>query len=184
MSKIVLNKGETVHIPTSNLLATLSWTASVDLDIYAFYRAKRNIKPRRGLFGIGGVEPGQEGKIYFIDNGSLKRFPWIHLDRDAGVGDVGGQNKETIHIASLDELEHVLIAINIFDKPHTNFASYDGKVTLKVGEDLIEVPLVATDNCRWCVVAHIDNSDLAGARLINVNKVQCHQPTISQFVQR
>jgi len=42
-SKIVLKeKGESAAIPIKDLVATLTWTDPVDLDLYAFYRTKSN----------------------------------------------------------------------------------------------------------------------------------------------
>lgn len=182
--KVVLKaKGESAYIPVRNLVATMTWTATVDLDLYAFYRAKKDIKPKSGFLGLGGVKPGQEGKIYYMSKGNLDKFPWMNLDQDAGVGDVGGQNEENLRIANLDEMEHVLIVANIFNKPNANFAGYDGRVTLKTGEQEIEVPLTATTGGSWCVIAHIDNSSPMGVRLININKVQRNQPKISEYVQ-
>jgi len=180
--KVVLKqKGESAYIPVKNLVATLSWTAAVDLDLYAFYRAKKDIKRRGGLLDRGGVKPGQEGTVYYRSKGNLKKFPWMSLDQDSGVGDVGGQNAENLRITNLDEVEHVLIVANIFNKPNANFASYDGRVTLIAGDQVVEVPLTATTGGSWCIVAHIDNSNPMGARLININKVQCDQPKASQF---
>jgi uncharacterized protein involved in tellurium resistance len=181
--KVILKqKGESADIPVQNLLATLSWTAAVDLDLYAIYRAKQTVKPRGGFFGFGGVKPAQEGKVYFGSRGNLKDFPWMALDKDAGVGDVGGQNQENLRIADLTEMEYVLIAVNIFNKPTANFVSYDGRVTLKADNgDEVEVPLTATTGGNWCVIAQIDNSR-KGARLINVNKVQSKEPVMGELV--
>ena len=182
--KVVLKPKESAHIPVKNLVATLSWTAAVDLDLYAFYRAKKDIKKRGGLLGVGGVKPGQEGKVYYVSKGSLNKFPWMSLDQDSGVGDVGGQNEENLRIANLDEVDFVLIVANIFSKPNANFASYDGKVTLKGGDQVIEVPLTATTGGNWCVVAGIDNASAMGAKLININHVQSNTPAVRQFVRK
>lgn len=174
--KVTLKPKESANIPVKNLVATLSWTAPVDLDLYAIYRVKKTAKARGGFLGFGGVKPGKEGKIYYLSRGKLRGFPWMQLDQDSGVGDVGGQNEENIRIVDLSEFDHVLIVANIFNKPNANFASYDGKVTLKTGNQEIEVPLTATTGGSWCVVAHIDNTS-PGAKLINVNQVTRGQPT-------
>ena len=105
------------------------------------------------------------------------------LDKDAGVGDKSGQNQENLRIADLKELEVVLIAVNIFNKPQANFASYDGRVTLQTdGGKEVEVPLTASTGGNWCVIAKIDNSSPTGAKLVNVNKVQSQEPTMPEFV--
>jgi len=181
--KITLKKkGDTADIPVKNLIATLSWTAAVDLDLYAFYQAKQTVKSKGGFFGFGGVKPGQEGKIYFSSRGKLNKFPWMQLDQDSGVGDKGGTNEENLRIVNLDEIEHILIAANIFNKPDANFASYDGRVTIKTDSGRsFEVPLSATIGGNWCIIAHIDNTNPTTAKLININKVQTKEPVISQF---
>lgn len=184
--KVLLKqKGEVAHLEIKNVVATLSWTAPVDLDLYAFYRAKMDIKPKKGFLGFGGVQPGQEGKVYYSSKGSLSKFPWMSLDQDSGVGDVGGMNEENLRIAHLDELDHVLIVANIFNKPNANFASYDGRVTIKTTgkatEQQVEVPLSATSGGNWCVIAHIDNSSPLGTKIININQVQKKAPKINEY---
>ena len=181
--KITLKKkGDSADIPVKNLIATLSWTAAVDLDLYAFYRAKMAIKSKGGFLGFGGVKPGQEGKSFYGSRGKLNKFPWMQLDQDSGVGDQGGTNEENLRIVNLDEIDHILIVANIFNKPNADFSSYDGKVTIKTDSDRrFEIPLTATTGGNWCVVARIDNTNPTNTRLINVNKVQSEEPTISQF---
>lgn len=183
-TKIILKqKNDSAEIPVKNITATLSWTASVDLDLYAFYRIKQTVKPRGGFLGFGGVKPGKEGKVFFMSRGNLKEFPWMQLDKDEGIGDRGGSNKENLRITNLDEIEHVLIVANIFNKPNANFAKYDGRVTVKDDSGgSFEVPLTASSGGNWCIIAHIDNSKATGAKLINVNQVQSTEPSIAQFL--
>ena len=176
-------KGESAEIPIKNLVATLSWTAAVDLDLYAYYRIKSASQPRHRFLSTKNIKPGKENKIYFASRGNLKQFPWMSLDQDAEMTDIGGQHEENLRIADLSELDHILIAINIFNKPHAHFAQYDGRVVLKTlhGDD-IEVPLMADQGGSWCVVARIDNTHPGGAKLINVNQVQLYEPMINEFV--
>lgn len=181
--KVLLKqKGDVAHFTIKDVVATLSWTAAVDLDLYAFYQAKTTIKPKKGFLGIGSIKPGQEGKVYYSSKGNLNKFPWMSLDQDSGVGDVGGMNEENLRIAHLDEMDHVLIVANIFNKPNANFASYDGRVTVKATGQQVEVPLTATSGGNWCIIAHIDNSNPIGAKIININQVQKKAPRISEFV--
>ena len=181
--KITLKKkGDSATIPVKNLIATLSWTAAVDLDLYAFYRAKQTIKSKGGFLGFGGVKPGQEGKAYFGSRGKLNKFPWMQLDQDSGVGDQGGTNEENLRIVNLDEVDYVLIVANIFNKSDANFSDYDGKVSIKTDSDKrFEIPLTANTGGNWCIIARIDNTNPVNAKLINVNKAQAEEPTISQF---
>ncbi len=187
-SKIVLKKkGEQAAIPVKDLTATLSWTAAVDLDLHAYYKTKSTMPTvkvgfLKKLAGAGSGKPGEEGVIYFSSRGSKKDYPWIYLDKDAGVGDVGGKNEENLYFTDLQNMEHILIVANIYNKPDANFSSYDGKVTLKSTGQGFEVPLTATTGGSYCIIAHIDNSGALGPLLINVNKVQKEKPTIASFI--
>jgi len=187
--KITLKqKGDKAAIAVKNLHATLTWTAAVDLDFHAYYKTKMTGPPeeKKGFFGklFSGPQfkPGGEGLVYFADRGNKTAFPWIYLDQDAGVGDVGGKNVENLYFTDLQYIDHILIVANIFNKPNANFASYDGVVTVNTGDQAIDVPLTATTGGSYCIIAHIDNSAPTGPVLINVNKVQGAQPTIGSFL--
>lgn len=189
-SKVVLKKkGDKAPIPVKNLQATLLWTAPVDLDLHAFYMIKPSTSEAGGGGGFfgkllgGGSGSSKEGHVYFRDRGKKGSFPWIYLDQDAGIGDVGGENEENLYFSDLEKMEHILIVANIYNKPNANFASYDGKVTLKAGGRSFEVPLTATTGGSYCIIAHIDNSGPSGPLLVNVNKVQANTPTPTSFLQ-
>ena len=73
------NKGDEAYVSVKQLMVTLRWTADVDLDLMAFYRAKNE----------------QVGAV-FSDNypggtlGSLNSFPFIEGTQDTGgVGETG-----------------------------------------------------------------------------------------------
>lgn len=185
-SKIVLKrKGDRSVIPIKNLKATLNWTSSVDLDLHAFFKTKTDAPEGRHfinkLLGGGSGKPGDEGHVYFVYRGNRNKFPWIYLDQDAGVGDVGGNNEENLYFTNLEHIEHLLIVTNIYAKPNANFASYDGKVTVEADNNTFEVPLTATTGGSYCLIAHIDNSG-SKPLLININKVQQKEPTIASFL--
>lgn len=187
--KITLKKkGENTSIPIKSLKATLSWTASVDMDFHAYFRTKKS-PPKKGggliakLFGSGNAEYLEEGRIYFGNRGNKAGFPWIYLDKDSGVGDKGGNNEENLYFADLTNIEHLLIVANIFNKPDANFASYDGKVTIRANDNSYEVPLTETSPGSYCVIAHIDNSAQEGLpKLTNINMVIKKAPTIREFL--
>ncbi len=157
---------------TTKLHAVLTWNDAVDLDIHAFYRTKQ----------------GVDGHISFQKKGSQKKSPYIHLDKDAGVGNTAGDNKEVITIASLKEIESVLIATNIFRlfgglSKNDNFAKYDGtvKITTTSSKDIV-VPLTSKKHARWCVIALIDNSDPYSPLVSNINKVTDNEPLIDDYL--
>ena len=156
----------TPNRPFSRMNVKLRWTAAVDLDLHAFYKMKN----------------GQSGHVFFGSRGTLKRSPYIELDQDAGVGNTPGNNEENITITTLDNIETVLIATNIFRfvsflSPSDNFARYDGRVLVQtdLGDD-IEVPLTSQEPGRWCIIAELDNTNTQAPRVVNINKVQKDAP--------
>lgn len=166
--KIILKEKTSASIPDKDLVATLKWTSSVDLDLYAYYQTK----------------DGKEGKVYYGSRGKLAQAPYIELDKDSGVGDTGGENEENIRFADLSNLKHVLIVANIYDKPNSSFAPYNGVVSVKHGNDpgSIEVPLLSKEKGSSCVIAHIDNTGVAGPKLFNINKTVVSVPSIEDFL--
>lgn len=158
-------KGEEAYITVKQLMVLLKWTASVDLDLMAFYETKDGRK--------GGV---------FSDNypggslGSLNEFPYIQLSGDQGVGATGGDNQEVIRITKLDDIATVYICtLNYTDaseKRDASFSEYDGGITVvnEIGES-IGVPLDSQQSGQVAVIAKIDNTSPIGAKLINENKI-------------
>ena len=162
--RVVLSVGESTRLNTSRPITKinvrLQWTASVDLDLHAFYRTKS----------------GEEKEIYWFH----RNGPCITLDTDAGIGDVGGQNEENITITSLDGFEQILFATKIFSKGGS-YADYDGRVVLQTnnGDDIV-VPLTSRERADWCVIAKIDNA-ANGPSVTNVNQVTDDEPTVGRF---
>jgi len=65
---------EEIEISAKYLMATLKWTAAVDLDLMAFYQAKNG--RAGGIFS---------GNYTGVSTGSLNEFPFIELSGDAGA---------------------------------------------------------------------------------------------------
>lgn len=186
MSNIILrDQGDSVAIPQSGMelseytpgktkiRSILQWNAAVDLDVHAFYRPKNGRK---------------DGHVSFANKGSNKKFPFVRLDKDMGVGNVGGNNQEIITISTLKDIECVLIATNIFRifgflAADDNFAKYDGNIKIVTGtSNEIEVPLISEKLGRWCVIALIDNSDPYSPIVTNINKVTAREPRIDDYI--
>jgi tellurite resistance protein TerA len=154
----------------SSVRVSLAWTAGVDLDLHAFYRTKA----------------GEEGHISFANKGQAGRPPFIRLSGDEGVGNTAGDNEERLVIERLDHLDTVLIATHIFRffgflHKGDNFAKYDGRVTVRPGEQSsVEVPLTSSDPGRWCVIAKIDNTG-AAPEVVNINRTQKGEPELAAF---
>jgi uncharacterized protein involved in tellurium resistance len=163
--RVVLSVGETARLstatPITNIKVKLEWTAPVDLDLHAFFRAKN-----------GSVN----GHVYFMN----KLEVGICLDHDAGIGDRGGRNQENITLTSIDGFQEILFATKIFRKGGS-YADYDGRVSVKTNNgDEVVVPLTSRECSDWCVIAKITN-DVNGPTVANVNRVTNHEPDVDGF---
>ncbi|MEM2056694.1 MAG: stress response protein [Thermoproteota archaeon] len=113
--KMILSKeGDHVLLTGGRVKIKLKWTAMVDLDLMVFYLSK------------DGQTGGVFSTLYPRGNmGSLTSFPYIMLDRDAGVGASGGDNEETIIISKLDHMKEIYICVfNYTDAVHGRMSSY------------------------------------------------------------
>ncbi|QTA80540.1 TerD domain-containing protein [Desulfonema limicola] len=183
-SKVILKqKGQKTALIGKSFHAVLRWKTAVDLDLHCFYQLKTSSeKPSKGLLGkIFKSGSSGQGQISFMNRGDKNASPWIYLDKDAGVGDVGGSNEENIYFTRLDQIEHALIAANIFNKPNSNFAIYGGLVTIRGGGKEIEVPLTEQQPGSWCIIARIDNTG-DKPQLININQTQKDTPDLNRFI--
>lgn len=157
----------------SKIIVSLNWKLGVDLDIHAFYKEKTK---------------NYNGHVYFGSKGKADKIPKIFLDRDAGVGNVAGDNQEILTISTLAYVDCILIAANIFkfipslDKLD-NFARYDGVVTItpNIGNEIV-VPLTSKVAGKWCVIAKIDNLDSRNPTVVNVNDVTDQEPKIDDYI--
>lgn len=162
--------------------ARLTWSASVDLDLNCFYVKGGELRGGGGgffdrLFGSLG---GQVHRIYFGQRGSLTSEPFICLDQDAGIGDKGGENEENIEISKTVELDALLFCANIFNKPDASFGDYDGAVTVRCGDQEVEVPLKARERGAWALIALVDcRGDTL--RVVSVDEVQRTPPTFAHI---
>ncbi len=155
------------------ITVTLNWTHAIDLDLYALYRTK----------------DGKTGEIYHENRGSFKTFPFMKLDEDAGVGNTGGNNEENLHIASLAQMDYVLIAVNIYQgqgffslfKKKDSFSRYDGKILIQPDDrQYLEIPLSSAESGNWCVVAGIENRE-DKLKILNINSVTTKKPDLKYW---
>ncbi|MCM3570170.1 TerD family protein [Neobacillus mesonae] len=176
LEKVTLKKpGDSISLRKTgkieNIHVKLNWTKGVDLDLHAFYITKK----------------GKFGHIFFANKGKLTNSPYIALDKDSGVGNSAGNNEENLIIKTLEDVDKIIIATNIFRflgflKKEDNFAKYDGRVLIKTNNgDDIEVPLTSTTPGRWCIITKIDNSTPSDPRVININHVQSSEPTVNNL---
>lgn len=155
----IKSKGEefVLKAKTGKLDGKLFWKSAVDLDFYAFYERK----------------DGSTGTVYY----GSRNHNGIMLDKDSGVGDVGGDNEENIHIQA-EEFSKVLFVANIYGKSNAKFSSYDGEVIVSFGDEEVHVPLTSSDRGSWCEVALYDNSGIM-PKLININNTTNTKPSLS-----
>lgn len=165
-AKVTLKKkGEEAYVSLKQLMVNLKWSASVDLDLMAFYKAK----------------DGTEGGV-FSDNysggtlGSLNEFPFIQLSGDEGVGATGGDNEEVLRVTKLDDMAEVYICtLNYTDainKKDSSFSDYDCGISVMDDKgESIAVPLDSSEKGQVAVIAQIDNTNAMGAKLINENRI-------------
>lgn len=144
---------------SGHVAVKMKWTSAVDFDLAALF-VKKN---------------GDEGLVYFGSTGSLDSFPFIKLDKDAGVGDQGGDNEENLTIAKIDDFSKVhLVAWDykaVQKGKHARFDNSDIKLHLDDGKDIShEVHLHTGDMGNTIIIATIDNSG-DQPKLINTSKV-------------
>ena len=157
----------------SKITVRLNWKLGVDLDIHAFYKLAKD---------------KQNGHIYFGNKGKDSNLPYIFLDKDAGIGNVAGDNQEIITISTLAHVDCILIAANIFRffgsfAKGESFSKYDGKVTIipNNGNEIV-VPLTSQTTGKWCIIAKIDNLDQNFPMVININDVTDNEPNIDDYI--
>ena len=80
----------------------------------------------------------------------------------------------------LQVIKRAIIVANIFNKPNARFGNYDGRVSVKAGEQEILVPLSTKEMGAWCVIAEI-NHEGSVPKIINVNRVMKKRPSIKTF---
>jgi len=159
------NKGDEAYVSVKQLMVSLKWTAAVDLDLMAFYRAKDG--------RTGGVfsENYTGGSL-----GSLNSFPFIQLSGDEGVSAKGGENEEILRVTKLDDLVELYICtINFTDASQSRtvpFRNYDAVVNVIDDKgEAVTVPLDSPQAGSVAVIARIDNSGFMGAKLVNENRI-------------
>ncbi len=161
-SSINLNK----NVNASQIMAKLTWTDKVDLDLHAFIITKS----------------GNFEHIYFSNKGKIEQSPFIQLDKDSGVGATGGDNEENITVAKVDDIRILVFATHIFRflpflNSGDNFSKYNGKVIVTSNSgDVITVPMNSKEKGRWCLIASVAN-DSDGLFVNNINHVEKKEPS-------
>ena len=145
--ELVQKGAEAPLTPFRSLKGTMSWSSATDFDLAVAYETKT----------------GQKGLVYFGDKGSTQNPPHIALDGDAGVGDAGGDNAETMTISKIDHLKHVYILAWDYTQVQSGqparFQESDVKVSFKDDNGInYDLQLDTGDIGNVAVLAHINNS--------------------------
>ncbi|MEY3219254.1 MAG: hypothetical protein RIT27_611 [Pseudomonadota bacterium] len=153
-------KGQETFIPLMQLMATMKWTTAADFDLAALYE----------------TADGKTGLVYFGDRGDKNAFPYIHLNEDSGVGDKGGDNEEVLFITRLDDIKNVWIFCWDYNRAQKGETARftDSDIQIIIEENTgkaITVKLDSIESGNIACIAHINNSNSEGARLINMSKV-------------
>lgn len=160
----LVKKGDAAAVEADALekaLVTLAWTDAIDFDLACLIEKKDNT-----------IHP-----VYFADKGDLNAFPHMKLDKDAGVGDTGGENKETMRIQKLDpnEVNKVHILAWDYNKVEAGQpARFEGSTAHVEIMDQKgvkhDVKIDTGDAGNVCIIATIDLTDAMGPQLINTSK--------------
>lgn len=153
-------KGEDTSIDVNQqMTVTMKWTTAADFDLAAAYETKQ----------------GKQGLVYFGDKGKLDKFPYISLSGDEGVGDMGGNNEESMLINHLDDMKHVWIFCWDYGMVQrgqaARFKDSDVQLTLtdQAGNH-IAVTVDTGEIGNVCCIATIDNTNPADTKLINYSQ--------------
>ncbi len=153
-------KGASAELESvKQLKVKMSWTTAADFDLAALYKSKT----------------GDTGLVYFGKLGDLNAFPFIKLDGDAGVGDTGGDNAETLKITQMDSMSEIHLLVWDYEAVKKGEAARFGGSDVKVnimndkGENHDVVP-TAGEVGNVVIIAKIDNSSPMGAQLVNESK--------------
>lgn len=154
-------KGDSAQIGGINqFMVTLKWTSAIDFDLAAIYETKE----------------GQEGIVYFGDQGDLNKFPFMQLSDDEGVGDTGGENQEDLRVMDLSPMNKVYIFC--WDYPSLekgDIARFkDSDITVNIIDDSgksYNCSLDNTNSGNVICMAEIDNTSPLGAKFTNRSSV-------------
>lgn len=159
-------KGQTANLNSVKALkATLKWTTGEDFDLAAIAVNKS----KQCVF------------INFSNKGDLNVFPFVKLDKDAGVGDKidNGGNEENMIIAKVDDdIEAIFLVSWDYGAAQRNLpARFTNNLKIGItaanetGADNLEVELVAPGNdANGVVIAALVRNAIGGIEFKNMSE--------------
>jgi uncharacterized protein involved in tellurium resistance len=143
----------------TQLMVNLNWTSAIDFDLFAVYETKA----------------GRIGIVYYADQGDLNRFPFMQLSEDQGEGDQGGDNQETMVIASLEDMQYVWVCAwdynCVSQGIQGRFDRSDLNMTVMSDKGEFKLPLTDKNHGNTALVLTIDNTNFAASKLINSSEI-------------
>lgn len=150
---INLSKGKTLSLSkamlTGEVKVTMSWETSIDLDLHC-------------------IADGEH--IYF----GHKRGRYATLDKDAGVGNRGGRNKETLRLKEFSEVKNALFYVKNYGG-NEPFGKYKARLNLEFVGNPTEIDMNDGAKGRYFAIAAIRNG-----QLVSINKTVDHEPRMAK----
>lgn len=157
----LVQKGQTANLSDTftQLKLTASWTEAADLDLAALWEKK----------------DGTKGLVYFGQLGDLNAFPFVKLDKDAGVGNkvASGGNQETLKVTKLDDMKTLHLLVWDYGHIERGEPGRFGGVKIALLDDTNTNHTVKLDGSTLAnviVLATIDNASAVGPKLVNTSK--------------
>lgn len=178
-------KGDSASVSSNSCKIVLRWSSAVDLDLHCFVDLHSNLKQHSSsalskIAKFFKEEHTEFEHIYYNDQGSKLSAPWVFLDGDAGVGDTGGDNEETLSFTDLSRIQCAYVIAHIYDKPDATFADYDGYVHLSHGAQNLTIPLSAPQVGEYCVIAKLELTE-NGPLITNINRTFKKFPSLKSL---
>jgi len=163
------------------LMIIMSWTSEADFDLCGLYKAKDG---SQGLVYFGGHQntKGRNNQTVNPDDedsprGFIDQFPFIQLSGDAGAGDTGGDNQETMLITeqALQEMDEIFVFCWDYGMVKVGSPARFGEsdIALTIRDDTGGTDTVKPESGMLgnvSVIAKIDNTG-SSPQLINVSTV-------------
>ena len=134
-------------LDTQKLKIALNWSSAADFDLAAVYESKE----------------GKRGIVYFGELGKSDAFPYISLDKDAGIGDAKGAKAEEMNINDLALMKKLWLFCWDYNRVQSGQKARftKGDIIVKITDDTqktTRIDIDDSDNGNVCYFACIDSS--------------------------
>lgn len=141
-------------------VAKLQWTSTVDFDLAAGYETNE----------------GKQGLIYYGNQGDLNNFPFMELSSDQKGGEPTQTHEEALRVARIDELKFLWLFCWDYGQIQTGEPTHFDETGLRISlekesGEAFELALDSDEPGNVCLIATVDNSDPAAAKVVNSSDV-------------